>query len=354
MTIRDVGCFVVESQSPAMAVSEDQFCVPISIDLADYNTLNILAAFAIAPEAMDTATHISDDISSKSLVLGFGGGEFHHALIKSFPSMSVESVDISSGVVTIGFDYFGMGNLVCEVKEYDNERHEFQRVEHALSNSIGIIDSNIVKIDSNDCRSKLTVMDGWAYIRQQSENIDVSPETTEGFDYIFLDAYDEKSTNWEGNAYSGESVPAGSTMIYTIPSVKKLLRPTTGVLVAHLHKDMNFKRYYDKMVEVFGVNDVTVFEVSLNDAIIVASRDRFGVEFEEVQFTGGGESINNSINKNNHYTSLSHPCNEEDRAAFPMKMLDNAKLLNLTPHMSLMYLLSLNCNPFVSYTGTSV
>jgi hypothetical protein len=273
------------------------------------------------------------------------------------------------------------------------------------------------------CRSKVRLLDAWEFVElayrqileeeslkkeewltqhhsDRSHDVNTIFTGVRYYDYVIFDAYDEKSTFWDGLTFVGESVPRSNQLISSMHKLKHILRPFTGIAVIHLHKDKNFKMQYEKICEIFGSQQVVTFEVANNDAIVVAARDRFtSLTHDEFQYEchttfnrngervencvrvplkptqpllqkkplnegqdsiGGGEKENeeeeeeedvfeNLYLENPRYHFLVHPCGEEEKALLPKELVMLAKRLDFTPRMTLMYLLGLNCDPMRVY-----
>ncbi len=379
MTTRELACYDSDS-------SDGEICMPTDSDSSDYNVLNILAAYISSPNPMMKATHsphgsLSPSITLsqrseaeyvheaipafqpvKTLILGLGGGELHHSLLKYFPSMSIESIEVSRDVVETAWEYFGFGNpivpLICDIQEYDYDRQSF----HNIYDEVRLGSSHNSRIEEDeklpnqaDCRSKVKIIDGWKYIDKLHDRQLSPANTTDGkdltstlYDYIYLDMYDANSTYWSGDVFDGESIPSGNQWMTALPKVYSLLTPYTGIVIAHLHKDSNFKKYYNYICEIFGIDQVIVFEVSNNDAMVIAGRDRF----YRIDANDKGKEVEVSSNKQLYqqddiqYKSTLHLCDYTDSHLIAKNILEfSVNKLNFTPRMSLMYLLSLDCHP---------
>ncbi len=511
LTARELACFLYFDE---ISFQDESFCLPLAVDAADYNVLNLLSAAIVSPDMLIESirypqpnskpvggTGLADPfmsfndhtisgtkdiipensvplLFSRSLILGFGGGELHHSLIKTFPFMSVESIEISIDVLITAMEQLGMKHLLCDIEQYNAQSKRFYSIYDDLmaksysGNSRSHMEKQFFSCDhytnvlqhkyyqfesfydlehpeyhvqrglppsdvatdtvskskrsTHDihekyfshihdlygkedfsCRSKVRVMDAWHFVdlaymkvleeesRKKEEwfnlhhslrmqDIVAIFEDVGYYDYIFFDVYDEKSTFWDGMTFLGESVPGPSKVLQSIHKLKHIVRPFTGIVIAHFHKDQSFKTYYDKMCEVFGSQQVTVFDVTFNDALIIAARDRFtSIENDEFQFEcqmnfdRNGQQVERCVRVplkpmnqrhskgdehdeeeevfenmylgNSRYHFLTHPCGEEDKMAVPRELVMLARRFDFTPRMTLMYLLGLNCYPMTSY-----
>ncbi|RYH24233.1 hypothetical protein EON65_16960 [archaeon] len=250
--------------------TKDLICIPFGhLIITHYNSMILAGALALATPPRDS--------TSKVLSIGLGGGELHAGLMAYFKHMDVYSVDISSEVVHMAWEQFGMKHFVCSVHYL--EKGEFAPyVPLHLSAVQGRTKYIHAHLRNPDCLSHIVIAEVWELIdalfnAKMSETRNKMPMPVQ-YDIIVFDAFDVSTSTWSAKAFEGESNIRSGYAILSMNKVRNLLTED-GSAVFHIHKDKNFLSYVDMLKEVFGDKNVVVFDISALDSIVVAANSVF-------------------------------------------------------------------------------
>lgn len=172
------------------------------------------------------------------------------------------------------------------------------------------------------------------------------------YDYIMLDIFDGMPMLWNGDLFHGISNSNRYSRNNFFLLVKYLLRPFTGLAAFHIHKDQSFKMSLQYIIAAFGRNQVFIIEVSTNDAIVVAARDRYrereadrddDVDREETT------SINEIYRHHSLYRAATHPCDNTYSHIYEGRKI--VEQFDLPAHIWLLSEYSLNCDGINRYLG---
>eukprot|EP01031_Cornospumella_fuschlensis_P030677 gene30677-37069_t len=248
--------------------SQELMCIPFGpLIQSHYNSVIMAAALALATPPKSSP--------SKMLSIGLGGGELHVALLAYFAQMDVYSVDISSEVVHMAWEQFGMKHFVCDVHYLENGN--FAPYTSLHNNAVqGRTKYTHAHLKNPNCLSHIVIADIWELIDNlfDAKTNELSAPMPVSYDVVVFDAFDAATTSWTAEAYKGESnLRTG----YAIQSLNKLrdLLTEDGTAVFHMHKDKNFLPYVNMLKDVFGDKKVAVFDVSMLDSIVVAAKSVF-------------------------------------------------------------------------------
>lgn len=222
----------------------------------DYIVGLLTAAMAFASEEYSDKTR-----QTRVINFGLGGGMTHNFQRIFFPHFDVQSVEIDRNVVGIYQRYFDGDKFVCNVSEYG--------------------DGKTKSAADSTCNSRIVIADGWQYIQHLAAMLPAPPALHDMYyDLITTDMFTAMTTTWQFESdvhLSGASNAFVETAMRSIPLLRELVRPRTGLIVLHLHMDGRFKELLRVTAEVFG-EDQMIFLQTGYDALIVLAKDRFGDE----------------------------------------------------------------------------
>lgn len=248
--------------------TSDLVCIPVGqLINSHYNSMILGGALALVTPPRS---------GSKVLSIGLGGGELHSGLLAYFEGMDVYSVDISSEIVHMAWEQFGMKHLVCGV-HFLEEGEFYPYTSLHVSALIGRSKYTHAHLKKQECQSHLVIADVWELI-DALFNAKMSKTTTlpmpVQYDVIVFDAFDASASRWSPHAFEGESNIRSGYAILSINKLRKLLTED-GSAVFHIHKDKNFLSYVELLKGVFGDKNVVVLDISSLDSIIVATNSIF-------------------------------------------------------------------------------
>jgi hypothetical protein len=164
------------------------------------------------------------------------------------------------------------------------------------------------------------------------------------YDYIFMDAYDSRVFFWDGSAFEGESNPTvyQSSDYNTFGLIKPLLRPTTGLVIFHFHKDRYFPHFIRQLAKEFGKSQLLILETSSNNGVVVATNGLYENWLE----TDNQKEPNTTSFKAG---SVKHPCQYEDPIQFITETSELFKLFDIEDKNVVLYEYALNCVDFEKY-----
>lgn len=433
---REIACLVWKESSDAPTCIPFNDAISnynaLNIYSAMFTAADVMNHAQIMHVVDPVATVVPPLITGKALILGLGGGELFTVLSQAFPFLHIDSVDISKEVVINAWKYFGIKYLLCSVaklsattgkleditEEFRNLdpwtshesqlmslHHRLEVLHHKYHQYRDVYKSDFVynttsakqmmdRLQPEDfsCRANVVLSDAWLFIRWKYEHIlrqearirkyyqeRQLPFTSDMYasvdyyDFVFIDVYSDLSTVWNGEKFQGESNSDVDEVITHLDMLQRVLRPFTGVVIFHVHKDKNFQRYYEHVVQKFSARQVTSFEVCANDAIFTVSRERFfrlnDLQTQEQkcnsETTVSGEEITSQCRPSwteekrtfdataevisphsPQFRAHIHPCDVEDKSLLAKESAMLGNKLKLNPRYYYSFLASLNCYPF--------
>lgn len=277
------------------------------------SSLSNLLRYTYANEEKDILSReaLLNDISTKPpqalqfnetariLSVGLAGGILHNFIRLHFPNAYIESVDIDISAAHMYRRYFQPAQFFHFNQSQNDSGFETGQIPDVSSSSImmcGIkyldIKSENISINasitekyqlqeriftesnpSRSCDSFVVWANGYTYIeylaKVLSERQD-SPSQEGYFDQIIFDAYDARSLHWSGEKFGGESLAFVPELTNSLQSIRRLLRPGSGIAQFHLHKDGQCKEVVREIVRSFGgPSHIVMLDVGL-EIILVA------------------------------------------------------------------------------------
>jgi hypothetical protein len=166
------------------------------------------------------------------------------------------------------------------------------------------------------------------------------------YDYIYMDAFDFRVFFWNAPSFEGESNAAlyKSSDYNTFGLIKPLLRPFTGLVMFHFHKDRYFSGYIRKLAKEFGKSQLIILETSGNNGIVIATNGLYENWLEPDK-----EKNNASSPSTFDHIPLKHPCQYEDPIQFITERNELFKLFDIEDFNVALYEYTLNCVDFEKY-----
>lgn len=169
------------------------------------------------------------------------------------------------------------------------------------------------------------------------------------YDYIMLDIFDGMPMLWNGDLFHGISNSNRYSRNNFFVLIKYLLRPFTGLAAFHIHKDQSFKMNLQYIIAAFGRNQVFIIEISTNDAIVVAARDRYRERDTDDVDREEKSSTDEIYRQHPLYRAAFHPCDNTYSHIYEGRKI--VEQFDLPAHIWLLSEYSLNCNGINRYLG---